>query len=65
MLIVSIPEASEATGHMQRTIRLWCARGQIYSARKIGRDWILDLNDLRKFLKHKPTRRPKSTRSGT
>lgn len=65
MLIVSIPEASEATGHMQRTIRLWCARGLLTSAQKIGRDWILDLDELRQFVPPKPTGRPKSTRSGT
>ena len=57
--MISIPEASEATGHARSTIRLWCARGLLAHARKLGRDWLVDLDELRRFEPPKPTGRPR------
>jgi hypothetical protein len=59
--MISIPAAAEATGRPARTIRLWCSRGLLARAHKIGRDWLVDLDELRRFVPPKPTGRPRKT----
>ncbi len=45
MALISIKEYAERNGLQHDNVRHKCQRGSYSSARKIGRDWLIDENE--------------------
>ena len=46
-MLVAIKEASQRTGIPEITIRVWCKKGQLKTARQSGNIWLVDLDEVR------------------
>ena len=46
MQIINVKEAAQRLGVSIQTARLWCSKGLIPGAKKIGRDWMIPVEAL-------------------
>lgn len=44
--LITIVEYAKIHGKEKSSVRYMCARGSLKTARKIGRDWLIDPNEL-------------------
>lgn len=59
-MLVAISEAAERTGIPEITIRVWCKKGKLKTARQSGRVWLVDLEEVRQQPRRKAGRPPGS-----
>jgi len=52
--LVTVEEAAESLRISQETLRRWLREGSIPGALKVGRQWRIDLDQLRQYLKMRP-----------
>ncbi len=54
--LVTVEEAAESLRISKETLRRWLREGSIPGALKVGRQWRIDLDQLRQHLKMRPQR---------
>lgn len=56
---ISTEEAARRLGISQRRVRVLCETGRFPTARRVGRDWIINPAELKLVENRKPGRPPK------